>query len=105
MPIALLITFSPPRQAASTEQHHGREQPQQRVALHQAAAADQLEHDQEQHAGAEDRDELDAAGHQMLRLRGHGRRVAALDHRPPAGQADQQREQHLDHVVGGLARC
>jgi hypothetical protein len=44
------------------EQDRGREHPQQRVALHEPPAPDELEHDPEQAERGEDRDELAHAG-------------------------------------------
>src|SRR5215204_4988175 len=47
------------------EQDERAEQPQQRVALEQAAAPDQLEQHDDQTRGGEDRDDLDASVHQI----------------------------------------
>ena len=47
------------------EDHDASEQPQQRVALHQRAPADELEHERKQAEGAEDRDDLEAELHQI----------------------------------------
>ena len=47
------------------EDHDRAEQPQQRVALHQRAPAHQLEHEQQQPDGADDRDDLQPGVHQI----------------------------------------
>src|SRR5262245_14695142 len=47
------------------EDHDRAPEPQQRVALHQRAAPDELEHEEQQRDGAEDRDDLEAALHQI----------------------------------------
>src|SRR5947209_11175715 len=56
-----------PQQAApeaEPEQHDGAEQPEHGVALEQPPAADELEQDDEQREGGDDRDDLDADPHQ-----------------------------------------
>ena len=47
------------------EQDGGAEQPQQRVALEQAAPAHEVEQHQDQRGGCDDRDDLDASVHQI----------------------------------------
>ena len=47
------------------EDHDRGQQPQQRVALHQRTPAHQLEHEEQEPAGARDRDDLKAQFHQM----------------------------------------
>ena len=110
------------------EQRHRDEHPEQRVALHQPAPPDQLEHHADQQGGDHHRRDPDAA----VELRGGERQPrdggahrafgsppapetvgarrkrpalgligAVVDgDRPPAKQAHEQRQQHLGHVVG-----
>ena len=90
-------------QTASPRMTTRAEQPQQRVALHQAPAAHQLEHDDQQGHRASDGDDLDPALHQMPCSAATGAGIARLGDGTHARQPDEEGQQHLDHVVDGLA--
>ena len=79
------IRSSAPRQTAEDEEHDRAQQPQQRVALQQPPAAHELEHDQQQRDGADDRDDLDAGVHQIPCSAATGAALAGLGDRARRG--------------------
>ena len=84
------------RQSESTSRTTPVSEPEQRVALAQPAAADQLEHDQDQHDRGDGGGDRDGERRHLVSSSG----VTFLRNRPT-----NEREHHLDHVVDGGERA
>ena len=87
------------------EQDRRGEQPQQRVALQQPALAHELEHEHEQARGDEDGEQLQARDvHQIPCSAATGALSPGSGTGRRAAEADDDGEQHLDHVVDRARR-